>query len=130
MNKNGIFSSRDDTDYSQSTLRRLSSDKILLLVCAGIAAFCDLITFIVSLVAGYGAGQVVLTVFMLIADGLFIAGICFTNFRFKYSLAVWIGYVAVSFVLSLIMLVGCSGGAGVYTMTTAATALVILSHLI
>lgn len=130
MNKNGIFSSRDDTDYSQSTLRRLSSDKILLLVCAGIAAFCDLITFIVSLVAGYGAGQVVLTVFMLIADGLFIAGICLTNFRFKYSLAVWIGYVAVSFVLSLIMLVGCSGGSGVYTMTTAATALVILSHLI
>lgn len=129
MNKNGIFTSRDDTDYSASTQKRLSSDKILLLVLAGIAAFCDLVTFIVGLVAGYGAGQIVATVFMLIADGLFIAGICFTNFRFKYSLAVWIGYVVASFILSIIMLASCSGGSGVYNMTTAATALVILSHL-
>lgn len=130
MNKNGIFSSRDDTDYSASTQKRLSSDRILLLVLAGIAAFCDILTFIVALVAGYGAAQIVLLLLMLAADGLIIAGICFTNFRFKYSLAVWIGYVAVSFVLSLILLIGCSGGSGVQTMTTAATALVILSHLI
>ena len=31
----------NNVDYSPSTLKRLSSDRILLIVCAGIAAFCD-----------------------------------------------------------------------------------------
>lgn len=130
MNNNGIFSQRDDTDYSASTAKRLSCEKVLLIVCAGIAAFCDFVTFVVACVAQYAPAFIMFPLFLLAVDGLFIAGICFTNFRFRYSLAVWIGYLILSFTFTVIMLAGAAGSSGIQNFTTAAIALAVLSHIV
>ena len=120
----------NNVDYSPSTLKRLSSDRILLIVCAGIAAFCDLMTLIVALVAGYGAVIYAFPLIMLIADGLFIAGVCFTNFRFRYSLALWIIYLALSAILTILMLSFNGGFFGYEVMTISAVALAVISHIV
>lgn len=130
MDKNGIFSTGENTDYSASTKKRLSGENILLFICAGIAAFCDFVLMIVAAVIDYGASVVVFPVFMLIADCLFIAGIRFTNFRFKYSLWVWVGYVVFSLFMTVLML-SLNGGMQNYDiMTTTACALDILAHIL
>lgn len=130
MNKNGFFSGNENTDYSASTKKRLASEKLLLLICAGIAAFCDFVMMLVAAVVGYGATVVVFPVVMMLIDALFIVGVRFSNFRFKYSLAVWISYIAASLLMTTLLLALNGGFAGYEIMTTTASALCILSHIL
>lgn len=130
MNKNGMFSNNENIDYSISTKKRMASEKILLLICAGIAAFCDFMLLIVSAVVGYNVSITIFPVFMLLADALFIVAIVFSNFRFKYSLWVWISYVAFSLFMTILLFVLNGGFYGYEIMTTTACALYILSHTI
>ena len=73
----------------------LSSSKWLLLACAASAAVVDII-IIALLAAGGEAGEyLACPILLLIFDVFYFAvSLFFTNFRFKYSIFVWVSYIA------------------------------------
>ncbi len=93
--------------------KRFNSSKWLLLLCAASAAAVDLAVIIMLFVGGTGGGYLACPFIMLIFDLAFIAiSQFFTNFRFKYSLAVWIGYVvfsAIALAVGTALLLGGNG---------------------
>lgn len=73
--------------------KQIKSSKWLLLLCAAISAAVDLCIIIMLSVGGMGARFLVCPIILLVLDALyFTVSLFFTNFRFKYSLTVWISY--------------------------------------
>ncbi len=73
---------------------KISSSKWLLLLCAASAAAVDII-IIALLFAGGEEGEYLACPFILLIFDIFYFAVSlfFTNFRFKYSLGVWISYI-------------------------------------
>lgn len=91
----------------------LKSSKWLLLACAVSAAVVDII-IIAMLIAGGEAGEYLACPFLLlIFDLIYLAvSLFFTNFRFKYSIGVWVSYVvlyAIGFSIGLAIILGGEG---------------------
>lgn len=126
MSRYGMFSSKDDIDYSESTKKTFGGRKALLLTLSILAAASDFIALIVFAVAGYG-GYIAIPVFLLVADALLITGVCLCNFRFKYAIGVWSAYIVVAVII--LSFVSLSESGNYVVMTNAATALNVLSHL-
>jgi len=129
MNRNGLYSGSENIDYSSANRKRFGGSKLFLLIASITAAVCDLVLLIVCSVSGFDARFIVLPVFNLIFDALFIVGIVFTNFRFRYSLTVWIVYLALTFIFACSTLGVMSGGELTYS-TGAATALFAVAHAV
>ena len=124
MNKM-MFSSNENIDYSQSTQKTFGSRKLFLLIMSVLAAVSDLALLIVFAISGHGG--IAIPILLLILDGLFITGVCLSNFRFKYTIAIWVVYIAVSVIITSILAALESGGATY--MTTTAKCLNVFSHL-
>lgn len=78
----------------KNSAKGLNSSKWLLLACAVSAAAVDII-IIAMLIAGGEAGEFLACPFLLlIFDAFYFAvSLFFTNFRFKYSIGVWVSYI-------------------------------------
>lgn len=91
----------------------LSSSKWLLLVCAASAAVVDIIIIALLAAGGEAGGYLACPILLLIFDACYLAvSLFFTNFRFKYSIWVWAGYIAlytVGFVIGLAIILGGDG---------------------
>lgn len=99
-----------DTAYAASGI---SNSKWLLLLCAASAAVVDII-IIAMLIAGGEAGEyLACPCLLLIFDAVYLAvSLFFTNFRFKYSIAVWASYIVlytVGFTIGLAIVLGGEG---------------------
>lgn len=68
--------------------------KIFLLVCAAVAAVIDVVIIAMLFVGGEGGEYLAAPFILLILDAAYlIMSLFFTDFRFKYSVAVWVCYV-------------------------------------
>lgn len=92
---------------------RINGDKWLLLCCSALAAAVDIAIIAMLAIGGIGGGYLACPIILLIFDLIYIAvSLFFTNFRFKYSLLVWISYV-VLFTIGLFVGAICiMGGEG------------------
>lgn len=72
----------------------LRSSKWLLLICAAVAAATDIV-IISMLFAGGEEGEYLACPFLLLIFDIFyfVISLFFTDFRFKYSVAVWVSYI-------------------------------------
>lgn len=91
----------------------LNSSKWLLLACAVSAAVVDII-IIAMLIAGGEAGEYLACPFLLLIFDLFYFAVSlfFTNFRFKYSIGVWVSYIilyTIGFSIGLAIILGGDG---------------------
>lgn len=91
----------------------LKSSKWLLLACAVSAAVVDIV-IIAMLIAGGEAGEYLACPFLLlIFDLIYLAvSLFFTNFRFKYSIGVWVSYIIlylIGFSIGLAIILGGEG---------------------
>ncbi|MDE6691401.1 MAG: hypothetical protein K2K04_05460, partial [Clostridia bacterium] len=91
----------------------LKSSKWLLLACAVSAAVVDIV-IIAMLIAGGEAGEYLACPFLLlIFDLIYLAvSLLFTNFRFKYSIGVWVSYIVlytIGFSIGLAIILGGEG---------------------
>ncbi len=96
--KNMMFSSNENIDYSQSTKKTFGSRKLFLFIMAVLATVSDFALLVVFAISGHGG--IAVPVILLILDGLFIAGVCLSNFRFKYSIGVWVAYIIISVIIT------------------------------
>lgn len=99
---------------------KIASSKWLLLACAVSAAAVDLVIIIMLALGGTDGMYLACPCLLLIFDVIYFAvSLFFTNFRFKYSLGVWISYV---FLFTVGMIIGSSillGGYGTVITTGA-----------
>ncbi len=91
----------------------LIGSKWLLLACAVSAAAVDIV-IIAMLIAGGEAGKyLACPILLLVFDALYLAvSLLFTNFRFKYSIGVWLSYIvlyALFFLIGLAIILGGDG---------------------
>lgn len=95
------------------TSKHIKSSKWLLLLCAASAAAVDLAITVLLIIGGMGATYLICPIVLFIFDVIyFVISLFFTNFRFKYSIAVWISYMlffALGMVVELCLLLGGSG---------------------
>lgn len=127
MRRNGMFSTTENIDYSPSTVKTFGGKKLFLLILSSLAAVSDFISMIIFAVAGYG-GIIAVPILLLVLDALFIVGICFSNFRFKYALGIWISYIL--FAVILLSFISMTGSDRYVVMTTAAIAVNTLAHIV
>ena len=80
--RNMNFSGNENIDYSQSTQKTFGSRKVFVLIMAILAAVSDFALLVVFAISGHGG--LAIPINLLILDGLFISGVCLSNFRFKY----------------------------------------------
>lgn len=123
--KNMMFSSNENIDYSQSTKKTFGSRKVFLLIMACLATVSDFALLIVFAISGHGG--IAIPVILLILDALFITGVCLSNFRFKYSIGIWVAYLVVSVIVTSIL--ATLEPNGETYMTTTARCLNVFSHL-
>ncbi|MDE6275263.1 MAG: hypothetical protein K2M75_01850 [Clostridia bacterium] len=123
--KNMMFSGSENIDYSQSTKKTFGSRNLFVLIMAILAAVSDFALLIVFAVAGHGG--LAIPIILLIIDGLFIAGICLSNFRFKYTIGIWVAYLIVSVIVTSIL---ASLDSGATYMTDTAKSLNVFAHLV
>ncbi|MDE5654146.1 MAG: hypothetical protein K2I46_00880, partial [Clostridia bacterium] len=122
--KNMMFSGNENIDYSQSTKKTFGSRKLFLFIMAVLASVSDFALLVVFAISGHGG--IAIPVILLILDGLFIAGVCLSNFRFKYSIGIWVSYIIVSVIVTAFLALL---DAGETYMTTTAKCLNVFSHI-
>lgn len=104
----------DKTNEMAYTSKQIKSSKWLLLLCAAGAAAVDAVIIAMLFIGGITAAAYFICPFILLALDVvyFVISLFFTNFRFKYSLAVWISYV-ILFTVGLAVGIGLIlGGSG------------------
>lgn len=93
--------------------KKIASSKWLLLLCAASAAAVDIVIIAMLFAGGEGGEYLACPFILLIFDVFyFIVSLFFTNFRFKYSLGVWISYIilyTVGFSIGNAIILGGSG---------------------
>lgn len=127
MKGTGLFSATENIDYSNSTVKTFCGRKVFLLILSILAAVSDLVAMIIFAVAGLG-GYITIPILLIAVDALFIAGVCFSNFRFKYSVGIWTAYIAVAAII--LSFVSLSTSREYPVMTNTAIALNTLSHIV
>lgn len=80
------------------------SNKIFLLICLGLAFAVDFSVMVFLLVGGVQGQFWLFPLFFALFDAAFVLQAIFSNFRFKYTVAEIISYLALSIVALLIML--------------------------
>ncbi|MDE6557862.1 MAG: hypothetical protein K2K39_02025 [Clostridia bacterium] len=111
------------------SLKQITHSKLFMLIGAVCAAAVDLLIIIMLAVGGGRDTHYVYPALMLALDiGYLIIGLCFTDYRFKYSLYVWISYVVLYGVLTAAGLGTILGGSGT-VITAAAIWLWSLVHI-
>lgn len=111
------------------TSERINSPKWLLGVCAVASALVDVVIIVMLAMGGMGAKYLACPIVLFIFDAVYlIVSLFFTNFRFKYSLAVWISYVAVFSIGLAIGSAAMFSGEGIVLSNTA-TALWLSVHI-
>lgn len=123
--KNMMFSSNENIDYSQSTKKTFGSRKLFLFIMAVLATVSDFALLVVFAISGHGG--IAVPVILLILDGLFIAGVCLCNFRFKYSIGVWVAYIIISVIITAFL--ALLDTKATY-MTTTAKYLNVFAHIV
>lgn len=109
--------------------KRIKGEKRALLFCAALSAVVDTLIIIMLAVGGMGARFSAVPVLMLILDIVyFTVSLFFTNFRFKYSLSVWISYAVVYLGVLLIGHLLILGGEGT-VITTGALVMWTCAHI-
>ena len=102
--------------------KKIASSKWLLLLCAASAAVVDIIIIAMLLVGEEGGEYLACPFLLLIFDVFyFVVSLVFTNFRFKYSIAVWVSYILL---YTLGLIIGISiilGGSGTVLSNAAIT---------
>lgn len=95
------------------TSKQVKSSKWLLLLCAASAAAVDIAIVILLLIGGMGVEYFICPIVLFVFDAVyFVVSLCFTNFRFKYSMAVWLSYVLLFTLGVAVELAILLGGAG------------------
>ncbi|MDE6371910.1 MAG: hypothetical protein K2L61_00030, partial [Clostridia bacterium] len=122
--KNMNFSGNENIDYSQSTKKTFGSRKLFLLIMAILAAVSDFALLVVFAISGHGG--LAMPINLLILDGLFIAGVCLSNFRFKYSVVIWAVYLALSVFITAFL---ATLEIGATFMTDTAKTLNVFAHI-
>ena len=122
--KNMNFSGNENIDYSQSTKKTFGSRKLFLLIMAILAAVSDFALLVVFAISGHGG--LAIPINLLILDGLFIAGVCLSNFRFKYSVVIWAVYLALSVFITAFL---ATLEIGATYMTDTAKTLNVFAHI-
>ncbi len=122
--KNMTFSGNENIDYSPSTKKTFGSRKVFILIMAILAAVSDFALLVVFAISGHGG--LAIPIILLILDGLFIAGVCLSNFRFKYSIVIWSVYLAVSVFITAFL---ATLEIGATYMTDTAKLLNVFSHI-
>ncbi|MDE6473675.1 MAG: hypothetical protein K2L70_01055 [Clostridia bacterium] len=122
--RNMTFSGNENIDYSPSTKKTFGSRKVFLLIMAILAAVSDFALLVVFAISGHGGLAV--PIILLILDGLFIAGVCLSNFRFKYAIVIWSVYLAVSVIVTSFL---ATLEIGATYMTDAAKTLNVFAHI-
>ncbi|MDE5755821.1 MAG: hypothetical protein K2I23_01875 [Clostridia bacterium] len=122
--KNMTFWGNENIDYSQYTKKTFGGRKMFLLIMAIVAAVSDFALLVVFAISGHGG--LAIPIILLILDGLFIAGICLSNFRFKYAIGIWVAYIVLSVIITSILATLDSGDK---YMTDTAKTLNVFSHM-
>ena len=93
--------------------KKIASSKWLLLLCAASAAAVDIIIIAMLFAGGEGGEYLACPFILLIFDVFyFIVSLFFTNFRFKYSIGVWVSYIllyTLGLIIGLAIILGGSG---------------------
>ncbi len=112
------------------TEKRLKSRKWPVIAAAAVAAVADIFVITALGVGGFGARYFVMPCLLLALDIVLIALSAITNFRFRYSAAVFTGYgVAAVLFGALGIVIGKGSGSG-SPLTTAATVLWLVMHIV
>ncbi|MDE7087257.1 MAG: hypothetical protein K2O67_03590, partial [Clostridia bacterium] len=99
---------------------RINGNKWLLLCCSACAAIVDIVIIALLFIGGTGGEYLACPFILLALDLIYMAvSLFFTNFRFKYSLSVWISYVALFTVGLAIGIAILFGGEGTVLTNTA-----------
>ncbi len=122
--RNMNFSGNENIDYSQSTKKTFGSRKVFVLIMAILAAVSDFALLVVFAISGHGG--LAIPIILLILDGLFIAGVCLINFRFKYSVIIWAIYIALSVFVTAFL---ATLEVGATYMTDTAKSLNVFAHI-
>lgn len=115
-----MIKNRTGTPYGAKGIR---SSKWLLLLCSASAAAVDTL-IIAMLIAGGEGGEYLACPFLLLIFDLFYFAVSlfFTNFRFKYSILVWLSYV-VLYTVGMFIGMAINLGDGSAVLSSAAFAL-------
>ncbi|MCM1439048.1 MAG: hypothetical protein NC131_07530 [Roseburia sp.] len=97
-------------DYAS---KKIASSKWLLLLCAASAAAVDIIIIVMLFMGGEGGEYLACPFILLVFDVIYFAvSLFFTNFRFKYSIGVWVSYIVlytVGLVIGVAIIFGSNG---------------------
>ncbi|MDE7300783.1 MAG: hypothetical protein K2N47_01290, partial [Clostridia bacterium] len=100
-----------DTSYA---LARLNSSKWLLLACTAFSAVVDAVIIVLLAIGGTDAKFFVCPALLLALDIIFfLVSLFCTNFRFKYSVGLWVAYVIFYIIIFAVGNIVTSGGDGV-----------------
>ncbi len=121
-----MIKNKAESSYGAKGIR---SSKWLLLLCAASAAVVDIV-IIAMLFAGGEGGEYLACPFLLLIFDLFYFAVSlfFTNFRFRYSMLVWLSYV-VLYTVGLFIGLAINLGDGGTVLSSAAFALWACVHV-
>ena len=126
MKRTGLFTTTENIDYSSSTVKTFGGRRLFLLILSILATVSDLVALIIFAVADHG-GYITIPALLIVFDALFILGVCFSNFRFKYSVGIWTAYIVVTVIL--LSMISLSTSSEYPVMTNTAIALNTLAHI-
>ena len=87
MPKTMTKTAQDSAKASKLTQKRLNSHKVLLYIGFALIAFTDICTFVLLMLSGVSFGYYAFPLVLVILDAVMLAAIVFSNFRFRYSIA-------------------------------------------
>ena len=110
--------------------KRLRSRKVPVIAAAAVAAIADIFVIAVLGVGGFEGKYFALPSLLLVSDAVFIAFSVFTNFRFRYAIALFASYGGLTLFLSAIGAVVCRDTGEGSPITTAALVLWLVMHVV
>lgn len=106
-----MFKKSSDTSYA---LARLNSSKWLLLACTAFSAVVDAVIIVLLAIGGTDAKFFVCPAVLLALDIIFfLVSLFLTNFRFKYSVGLWVAYVIIYIIVFAVGNIVTSGSESV-----------------
>ena len=112
--------------YTEKTLK---SRKWPIIIAAAAAALADIFVITALGVGGFEPVYFVIPALLLALDAVFIALTAITNFRFRYSAALFAGYALLALLCAVLGVVLCRDAGSGSPLTTAAMALWLVLHI-
>ena len=112
--------------YTEKTLK---SRKWPIIIAAAAAALADIFVITALGVGGFEPVYFVIPALLLALDAAFIALTAITNFRFRYSAALFAGYALLALLCAVLGVVLCRDAGSGSPLTTAAMALWLVLHI-